>query len=100
MVGEGGGGFSCHLIGQGRGFDSHASSVFRLLGTIPCNRLVGIVVRRPPREQKILGSNPASPGIFFGVDRVIPVTQELAPGVIGSAVGLVGPVSVYCDWVR
>ena len=23
-----------------------------------------------------------------------------APGVIGSAVGLVGPVSVYCDWVR
>ena len=23
-----------------------------------------------------------------------------APGVIGSALGLVGPVSVYCDWVR
>ena len=22
------------------------------------------------------------------------------PGVIGSALGLVGPVSVYCDWVR
>ena len=40
--------------------------------------------------------------------RVIPVTQKLAlqwlpcqvPGVIGSALGLVGPVSVYCDWVR
>ena len=36
------------------------------------------------------------------------VTQKLAlqwlpdqaPGVIGSALGLVGPVSVYCDWVR
>ena len=23
-----------------------------------------------------------------------------APGVIGSALRLVGPVSVYCDWVR
>ena len=23
-----------------------------------------------------------------------------APGVVGSALGLVGPVSVYCDWVR
>ena len=22
------------------------------------------------------------------------------PGVMGSALGLVGPVSVYCDWVR
>ena len=45
-------------------------------------------------------------GIFPG--RVIPVTQKLAlqrlpcqaPGMIGSALGLVGPVSVYCDWVR
>ena len=43
---------------------------------------------------------------FLG--RVIPVTKKLAlqwlpcqvPGVIGSALGLVGPVSVYCDWVR
>ena len=40
--------------------------------------------------------------------RVIPVTSKLAlqwlpcqaPGVIGSALGLVGPVSAYCDWVR
>ena len=44
---------------------------------------------------------------FFG-GRVIPVTSKLAlqwlpcpaTGVIGSALGLVGPVSVYCDWVR
>ena len=47
-----------------------------------------------------------APGFFRG--RVIPVTSKLAlqwlpcqaPGVIGSALGLVGPVSVYCDWVR
>ena len=45
-------------------------------------------------------------GIFSGV--VIPVTSTLAlqwlscqaPGVIGSALELVGPVPVYCDWVR
>ena len=38
----------------------------------------------------------------------MPVTSKLAlqwlpcpvHGVIGSALGLVGPVSVYCDWVR
>ena len=63
-------------------------------------------LRRPPRERKIRGSNPACDGIFPG--RVIPVTQKLAlqwlpcqtPGIIGSALGLVDPVSVYCDWVR
>ena len=39
---------------------------------------------------------------------MIPVTSKLAlqwlhcqaPGVIGSALGLVVLVSVYCDWVR
>ena len=54
-------------------------------------------LRRPPRERK---------GFFRG--RVIQVTSELAlqwlpcltPGVIGSALGPVGPVSIYCDWVR
>ena len=50
---------------------------------------------------------PLAPGFFFR-GRVIPVTSKLAlqwlpcqaPGVIGPALGLVGPVSVYCDWVR
>ena len=40
--------------------------------------------------------------------RVIPVTEQLtlqwlpfhAPGVVGSALGPVELVSVYCDWVR
>ena len=39
------------------------------------HRLVGLVVRRPPRMRKIRGSNPARDGIFLG--RVIPVTQKL-----------------------
>ena len=29
-----------------------------------------------------------------------PVLLCQAPGSIGSVLGLVGPVSVYCDWVR
>ena len=44
------------------------------------------------------------PGLFPGP--VIPVTSHLvlqwlhyqAPGDIGSALGLTGPVSIYCDW--
>ena len=44
----------------------------------------------------------------FFQGQVIPLTYKLAlqwlpcqaPGVIGSALGLVSPVSVYCDWVR
>ena len=33
----------------------------------PCPyRLIGLVGRRPPREQKIPGSNPACAGIFLG----------------------------------
>ena len=30
------------------------------------DRLVGLVVRRPPRERKVPGSNPAGGGIFSG----------------------------------
>ena len=35
---------------------------------LPCvsYRLVRLVVRRPPRERKVLGSNPACAGIFSG----------------------------------
>ena len=36
----------------------------------PClhlgNRLIGLVVRRPPRERKVPGSNPICAGIFLG----------------------------------
>ena len=64
-------------------------------------------LRRPPRELKILGLIPAYDVLIFP-GRVIPVTSKLAlqwlpcqaPGVKGSVLGLVGPVSVYCDWMR
>ena len=34
------------------------------------NRLVGLVVRRPPREREIPGSNPACDGIFSGSSHI------------------------------
>ena len=40
-------------------------------GSAQTNRLVGLVVSRPPRERKIQGSNPAGDGIFFGVGWLI-----------------------------
>ena len=62
--------------------------------------------RRPPRERKIPGSNPVCDGIFPGWSHTsdlkigTPVLLCQDPGVTGSVLGLVGPVSVYCDWVR
>ena len=35
-------------------------------GSFQSDRLVGLVVRRPPRERKVPGSNPACTGIFSG----------------------------------
>ena len=63
-------------------------------------------LRRPPRGRKILGSNPACTGIFPGWSHTsdlkigTPVATLQAPDVKGSVLGLVGLVSVYCDWVR
>ena len=57
---------------------------------------------RWPRERKVPGSNPAFAGIFSGSSHTCDLNTDtpVAPGVIRSALGLVGPVSVYCDWVR
>ena len=41
-------------------------SSFGLSSSFTLNRLVGLVVRRPPRQRKIPGSNPAGGGIFSG----------------------------------
>ena len=63
-------------------------------------------LRRPPRERKIRSLNSACDGIFL--DRVIPVTSKISTSVATPQgtwryrvrLGLVGPVSVYCDWVK
>ena len=49
-------------------------------------------LRRPPRERQDPGRVESSHTSDLQIGR--------APGVIESALGLVGPVSVYCDWVR
>ena len=62
------------------------------------------MIRRPPRELKIPGSNPVCTGIFSGSSYTnglrtgTPVAT--LPSFVGSALVLVGPVLVYCDWVR
>ena len=44
--------------------DTFNSSPYHLLFSV--YRLVGLVVRCPPRERKVPGSNPACDGIFSG----------------------------------
>ena len=80
-----------------------------VLGGLPLlhfHRLIGLVVGRPPPERKIPGSNAACAGIFSGSSHTSDLKMgspvATLPGAwrIGSALGLVSPVSVYCDWVR
>ena len=72
-----------------------------------CDRLDGLVVKASTSRVEDPGFESRLRRDFFR-GRVIPVTSKLAlhwlpcqaPGIIGSVLGLVGPVSVYCDWVR
>ena len=66
------------------------------------NCLVGLVVKASVSRAEDPASNPAAPGFFRGRLQKLAL-QWLpcqAPGVIGSVLGLVGPVLVYCEWVR
>ena len=52
---------------KGLGSDQRGKFVMPCVGCLRVRyRLVGLVVRRPPRERKIPGSNPACAGIFSG----------------------------------
>ena len=63
-------------------------------------------LRVDTRETQHPGSIPAGARIFSGSSHTIdlkigtPVLPCQAPGIIGSVLGLVGPVSVYCDRVK
>ena len=66
-----------------------------------CHCLFGLVVKASAAKAEDPGFESRFAGIFSG--RVIPkigTPVATLPGVIGSARGLVGPVSVYCEWVR
>ena len=67
------------------------------------HRLVGLIFKASASRAEDLGFESLLRLDFFR-GRAIPVTSKLAlqwlPGVMGSVLGLVGPVSVYRDWVR
>ena len=64
--------------------------LYVIVSSLTGDRLVGLVVKESPSRVADLGWIPAfSMGLLCH-----------APGIIGSALGLVGPVSVYYDWVR
>ena len=74
---------------------------------LPLNRLVGLVVKASASRAEDSGFESRLCRDFFSgsshtSDFKIgtPVLPFQAPGIIESALGLVGPVSVYCDWVR
>ena len=85
----------------------YAKLLYGLFVPLFAHRLVGLVVKASASRAEDPGFESRLSWDFFR-GRVIPVTQKLAlqwlpcqaHGVIGSVVGLVGPVSVYCDRVR
>ena len=90
------------------------SSLYELLSgcrsgmsILPLNHLVGLVFKASVPRVEDPGFEPRFAVGFFP-DRVTPMTYKMAlqwlhgqaPDVIGSALELVGQMSVYCDWVR
>ena len=66
----------------------------------PCTHcLVGLVVKVTALRAKDPGVRIRLATRFFRVESFQWLSCH-APGITGSALGLVGPVSVYCDWVR
>ena len=70
------------------------------------HRLVGLVVKtsawraEDPGFESRLRRDFSWSSHTSGLKIGTPVVPCQAPGDMGSALGLVGPVSVYCDWVR
>ena len=93
------------MLLRGLGAERELTAVEPLC-SLSSDRLVGLVVKASASRAEDPGFESRRVGIF--PCRVIPVTYKLAlqwlpcqvSGVIGSALGMVGLVSVYCDWVR
>ena len=47
-------------------YHSKETKIVTYANTLDTHGLVGLVVRRPPRDRKVQGSNPACEGIFSG----------------------------------
>ena len=85
----------CSLFGCAHAPFLKCCSECLLIMLVVADPLVGLVVKASTSRTEDSRFESACAGIFRG--RVI-LCQ--APGAIGSALGLVGPVSIYCDWVR
>ena len=86
-----------------------ASSMCNRSGGISVNsfvrityRVVGLVVKASASraEDPEIESRRDFSGSSHTCDLKIGTPVATLPGVIGSALGLVGPVSAYCDWAR
>ena len=68
------------------------------------DHFAGLVVKASTSGAEDLGFESGLRQDFSGLsdtsDLKIGTPVATLPGTIGSALGLVGPVSVYCDWVR
>ena len=66
------------------------------------NRLVGLVVKASVSRAEDPGFDSRSrrEDISGSSDLKVGTPVAALPGIVGSALGLVSPVSVYCDWVR
>ena len=67
------------------------------------DRLAGLVVKASASGAEDPGFESCLRGNFSRSSHTSDVkiaTPLAAPGIIGSALGLAGPVSVYCDWMR
>ena len=100
-------GFPCLLLGDGFSRASFLCGALRCLRQLlPLDRLVGQVVKVPARKAEGPEFESRLRRDFSGSSHTSDLKLALqwlpcqTPRVIGSALGLFGPVSVYCDWER
>ena len=72
---------------------------YRFVLCFSAHHLAGRVVKASASRAEDPGFESLLRRDFFGVEPYQWLSRQ-ASSVIGSKLGLVGPVSVYCDWVR
>ena len=92
----------CGDFRRGIGSTSPSPPSIPILSITP-DRLVGLVIMASTSRAEDPGFESRLSRIFLRSshtnDSPVAIPCQ-APGVIASALGLVGPVSVYCNWVR
>ena len=86
----------------------HNTPSYHRRGSAVRDNLVGLVVKASASREEGPGfESRLRHGDFFRVESYQRLKRLAlqwlpcqAPGVTGSVLGLVGPVSVYCDWLR